>query len=155
MADYMESEGGTPTLDAFVQANLERGVGEMPCYLTANQVNNYIREGVPRLAIDTSNGQVLQEALPNSHVIKAFNTLSTRQMIDPASSGGPVSIPLAGNDDAAKATVAELVAGMGLEPVDVGPIENAHFVEGMLVLWMYGRVTGQPFDFHLRRTGSQ
>ena len=130
-------------------------LGDLSGKIVIDPTNNYIREGVPRLATDTSNGQALQEALPDSHVIKAFNTLNTRQMIDPASSGGPVSIPLAGNDDAAKATVAELVAGMGLEPVDVGPIENAHFVEGMLVLWMYGRVTGQPFDFHLRRTGSQ
>jgi predicted dinucleotide-binding enzyme len=130
-------------------------LGDLSGKIVIDPTNNYIREGVPRLATETSNGQALQEALPDAHVIKAFNTLSTRQMIDPDSSGGPVSIPLAGNDDDAKSTVAELVAGMGLEPVDVGPIENAHFVEGMLVLWMYGRVTGQPFDFHLRRTGPQ
>jgi predicted dinucleotide-binding enzyme len=130
-------------------------LGDLSGKIVIDPTNNYIREGVPRLATDTSNGQALQAALPDAHVVKAFNTLSTRQMIDPDSSGGPVSIPLAGNDDDAKSTVAELVSGMGLEPVDVGPIENAHFVEGMLVLWMYGRVTGQPFDFHLRRTGSR
>lgn len=130
--------------------DIATGLGDLSGKIVIDPTNNYIREGVPRLAVETSNGQLIQSALPGARVVKAFNTLSTRQMIDPDSSGGPVSIPLAGNDDAAKAAVAELVAGMGLEPVDVGPIENAHFVEGMLVLWMYGRVNGQPFDFHLR-----
>jgi predicted dinucleotide-binding enzyme len=127
------------------------GLGDLAGKIVIDPTNHYIREGTPRLAADISNGEALQAALPDSKVVKAFNTLSTRQMIDPASSGGPVSIPLAANDADAKAAVATLVSGMGLEPVDVGPIENARFVEGMLVLWMYGRVSGQPFDFHLRR----
>jgi predicted dinucleotide-binding enzyme len=131
--------------------DIATSLGDLSGKIIIDPTNNYIREGVPRLAVETSNGELLQAALPDARVVKAFNTLNTRQMIDPDSSGGPVSIPLAGNDDAAKAKVAALVAGIGLEPVDVGPIENAHFVEGMLVLWMYGRVTGQPFDFHLRR----
>ena len=39
---------------------------------------------------------------------------------------------------------------MGLEPVDVGPIQNARHVEGMLVLWVHARVNGQAFNYHLR-----
>jgi predicted dinucleotide-binding enzyme len=130
--------------------DIATSLGDLSGKIIIDPTNNYIRDGVPRLAIETSNGQAIQAALPTARVVKAFNTLSTRQMIDPQSSGGPVSIPLVGNDNAAKAKVAELIAGIGLEPIDVGPIENAHFVEGMLVLWMYGRVSGQPFDFHLR-----
>ena len=86
--------------------------------------------------------------------MKAFNTLSWRQIVDPDSSGGPVTIPLVGNDEAAKATVANLVTGMGLEPIDLGPIQNARHVEGMLVLWMHARLNGRPFDYHLRQQGS-
>jgi predicted dinucleotide-binding enzyme len=75
-------------------------------------------------------------------------------MVDPDSSGGPVSIPLAGNSDDAKATVAELVERMGLEAIDVGPVENARWVEGMLMLWIKNRYGSdrQNFDFHLRKT---
>jgi len=64
-----------------------------------------------------------------------------------------VSIPLAGNSAQAKQKVAALVEGMGLEAIDVGPVENAHWVEGMLILWIDNRYGSerQNFDFHLRK----
>jgi len=104
-------------------------------------------------AVDTSNAEIIQAAAPGAHVVKAFNTLNWRTMIDPDSAGGPVSIPLAGNSDQAKQKVAALVEGMGLEAIDVGPVENAHWVEGMLILWIDNRYGSerQNFDFHLRK----
>jgi predicted dinucleotide-binding enzyme len=103
--------------------------------------------------VESSNGEIIQNAAPDAYVVKAFNTLNWRTMVDPDESGGPVSIPLAGNSGSAKKTVAKLVAEMGLEPIDVGPIEYAHWVEGMLILWInnhYGSVR-EPFEFHLRK----
>jgi predicted dinucleotide-binding enzyme len=42
---------------------------------------------------------------------------------------------------------------MGLEAIDVGGVENAHWVEGMLMLWINNRYgTRESFDFHLRKT---
>ena len=106
-----------------------------------------------RHAVDTSNAEIIQEAAPGADVVKAFNTLNWKTMIDPASSGGPVSIPLAGDSRSAKQTVAGLVTGMGLEPIDVGGIENAHWVEGMLILWINNRYsTRDSFDYYLRKT---
>lgn len=104
-------------------------------------------------AVDTSNAEIIQALAPGSYVVKAFNALSWRTMIDPESAGGPVSIPLAGNNDQAKQKVAALVEGMGLEAIDVGPVENAHWVEGMLILWIDNRYGSerQNFDFHLRK----
>ena len=87
---------------------------------------------------------------PDARVVKAFNTLNYQQMIDPASSGGPVSIPLAGDDADAKAFVAHLAEGMGLEPVDIGTVRFAHVLEGMLVIWVNARRSGRPYDYHLR-----
>jgi predicted dinucleotide-binding enzyme len=73
-------------------------------------------------------------------------------MLDPESAGGPVSIPLVGDSAEAKAVVATLVEGIGLEPIDLGPVRYAHFVEGMLILWINNRyVRREPFDFHLRK----
>ena len=41
---------------------------------------------------------------------------------------------------------------MGLEPIDVGPIKHARYVEGMLVLWINNQYkTNKPFDFYLRK----
>lgn len=135
--------------------SITRGLGDLSGKIIIDPTNNYSRDGIPHLAGEISNGEIIQAVAPNAHVIKAFNTLSWRQMVDPESSGGPVSIPLAGNDAGAKAKVAEIVAGMGLEPVDVGPIQNARHVEGMLVLWIHARGNGQAFDYHLRPAPSE
>ena len=104
-------------------------------------------------AAEDSNARIIQDIAPDAYVVKAFNTLNWKTMIDPDSSGGPVSIPLAGDSGRAKKEVAELVAGMGLEPIDVGGIESARWVEGMLILWINNRFgTRDSFDFHLRKT---
>ncbi len=105
-------------------------------------------------AVDTSNAEIIQAAAPGAHVVKAFNTLNWGTMVDPSSAGGPVSIPLVGDSGMAKKKVAELVEGMGLEPIDVGPLEDARWVEGMLILWINNRYgsTRDSFDFHLRRS---
>lgn len=103
-------------------------------------------------SVATSNAQIVQALQPDADVVKAFNTLSWKTMADPESAGGPVSVPLAGNSRSAKKVVAKLVAGMGLEPIDVGNVENAHWVEGMLLLWINNRFsTRDSFDFYLRK----
>jgi predicted dinucleotide-binding enzyme len=109
-------------------------------------------DGYLTLSYDTSSAEVIQATAPDAHVVKAFNTLNWRQMVDPDSSG--VSIPLVGDDAAAKAKVAELVEGMGLEAIDVGPLRYARHVEGMLLIWIhnrYGAGEGPAFDYHLRK----
>lgn len=104
-------------------------------------------------AVATSNAEILQDLAPEADVVKAFNTLNWKTMINPEESGGPVSIPLAGNSRDAKKVVAKLAEGMGLEPIDVGKVENAHWVEGMLILWINNRFsTRDSFDFYLRKT---
>lgn len=105
-----------------------------------------------RHAVPTSNTQVIQEIAPDAEVVKAFNTLGWKTMTDPETAGGPVSVPLAGNSSRAKKTVAKLVEGMGLEPIDVGSVENAHWLEGMAILLLNNRYgTRESFDYHLRK----
>ena len=111
-------------------------------------------DGFLTLSYDTSAAEIIQRTAPGAHVVKAFNTLNWRTMVDPDSSGGPVSIPLVGDSAEAKAKVAELVEGMGLEAVDVGPLRYARHVEGMLLIWIhnrYGAGEGPAFDYHLRK----
>jgi len=82
-----------------------------------------------RYGVSTSNGEVVQAAVPDARVVKAFNTISWQSMINPEESKGPLYVPLAGNDDAAKEVVAKLVARMGLKSIDLGGIESAHWTE--------------------------
>lgn len=100
-----------------------------------------------------SNAERIQAIAPDAHVVKAFNTLNWRVMVDPESAGGPVSIPLVGDDPGAKRKVASIVAAMGLDPIDVGGLGNARWVEGLSVLLLNNMIRqAEPFNFYLRRS---
>lgn len=100
------------------------------------------------LGVDTSNAQIIQDAAPGAYVVKAFSTLNWHQMVEP---GGAITIPIAGDNDLAKERVAELIAGMDLESMDLGPVKYAHWIEGMTILWINNRISSRPkFEFHLR-----
>ena len=129
-------------------------LGDLYGKIIIDPTNPLVRKGGLTVhGVDTSNAEIIQAAAPDAHVVKAFNSLNWRTMIDPDSSGGPVSIPLVGDDADAKARVAALVDGMGLEPIDLGPLAHARWVEGMLILWINNRRSDrESFEFHLRRT---
>jgi NADPH-dependent F420 reductase len=133
---------------------ITRGLGDLSGKIIIDPTNPLQRR-MNRLehAVDTSNAEIIQAAAPDAHVVKALNTLNWKTMVDPTSAGGPVSVPIVGDDGHAKKTVAELVAGMGLEPIDVGPLRDARWVEGMLILWINNRYGSlrPSFDYHLRQ----
>ena len=128
-----------------------QGLGDLSGKIILDPTNRLERrdDGYAYYTAATSNAELIQAAAPDAHVVKAFNTLNFRTMIDP---GGPVTIALAGNDAEAKARIAELVAGMGLEPMDVGPVGAAHVLEGMLSIWVNARGAGTPYDYHCNRS---
>lgn len=94
----------------------------------------------------------VQALAPGASVVKAFNTLNYTIMEDPSRAGGPVTVPIAGNDEAAKERVARLVEDVGLEPLDVGPLQAAEYLEEMLRLALGFRElnSGLAFDYYLR-----
>ncbi len=108
-------------------------------------------DGLREYGVESSNGELIQAMAPGAKVVKAFNTMSWETMVDPASTGGPVTVPLAGNDPEAKAVVAAIAEGMGLETVDLGPIRYAHVVEGLYLIWGNARTLGMPFNYHFRK----
>ena len=107
-------------------------------------------DGLRDFAVDPSNAEWIQRWAPQSRVVKAFNTMGWETMVDPDSTGGPVTVPIVGDDSVAKAVVAGLIEGMGLEPIDLGPVRYAHVVEGMYLVWGNARALGNPFHYHLR-----
>lgn len=129
------------------------GLGDLAGKIIIDPTNPITRSTLEfEHALETSNGEIIQNAAPGANVVKAFNTLTWGAMIDPDSTGGPVSIPLVGNSDEAKKVVATLVDGMGLEAIDLGPIENARWLEGMAILLINNTFGPRDaFNFSLRK----
>jgi NADPH-dependent F420 reductase len=88
-------------------------------------------DGLRDYAFHDSNAERIQALAPDAFVVKAFSTLGSYTMLDPSVAESPVSIPIAGDDAAAKRVVADLASGIGLVPVDVGPLRYAHVIEGL------------------------
>ncbi|MEQ8510623.1 MAG: NAD(P)-binding domain-containing protein [Rhodospirillaceae bacterium] len=102
------------------------------------------------VAADPSTAELIQSWAPKAHVVKAFNTLTRAFMVDPSAAEGPITIPLAGDNQAAKAVVAALVEAMGLEPLDLGPLSHARSIEAMGQLYVAQGYQGRTrFEFYL------
>ena len=69
-------------------------------------------------------------------VVKAFNTIGAANFGNAQFGSEKADGYYCGDDAGAKATVRELVAAAGLDPVDVGPLRNARLLEPLAMLWI-------------------
>jgi NADPH-dependent F420 reductase len=83
---------------------------------------------------DTSAAEELQKLLPNSKVIKAFNTVFAADFASPVIDGKQVDAFIAGNDADALETVSALVATAGFNPIVAGELSVSRTLESMTVL---------------------
>lgn len=79
----------------------------------------------------TSGAEEMQARLPEARVVKAFNTVLAARQADPTIAGVRLDGFVAGDDEEAKAVVLELVASLGLHPIDAGSLEMARYLEAM------------------------
>jgi 8-hydroxy-5-deazaflavin:NADPH oxidoreductase len=77
----------------------------------------------------------LQEAFPQSHFVKAFNSVGAAHMVDPQYAGGKPTMFICGNNPAAKTTVTGLLTQLGWETADMGHVESARAIEPLCMLW--------------------
>jgi predicted dinucleotide-binding enzyme len=66
---------------------------------------------------------------PDARWVKAFNTNFANTLVEGKVAGQPLDVLIAGDDDDAKATVAELAEGGGLNAIDAGPLGRARELE--------------------------
>ncbi len=88
-----------------------------------------------------SGAEQVQEWAPGARVVKAFNTVFAQNMTTGKVKGESLSLLVASDDVDAKKGVLDLGKGIGFDPVDVGPLSNARYLEalGFLIIQLgYG-----------------
>lgn len=101
-------------------------------------IANPIDEDFSRLITDsdTSAAEELQQWLPNSKVVKAFNTTFAADFNQPVIDGKQVDAFIAGNDEKAIRSVIELVETAGFNPIIAGDLSVSGTLERMQLLLM-------------------
>jgi len=87
------------------------------------------------LAIEgTSGAEAVQQSAGATPVVKAFNTVFASRYAAPTEGGQPLQVLLAGDDESAKARVAELASSLGFAPLDAGGLRLARSLEEIAFL---------------------
>ena len=80
-------------------------------------------------ASGTSAAEEIQAAVPAARVVKAFNTVFAENYTNPTLASAGVFVPVASDDDEAAAQVVALAASLGFDPLHVGALAAARFIE--------------------------
>ena len=86
---------------------------------------------------DSSAAEELAKRVPPSaKLVKAFNTTFAGTLVEGQVAGEPLDVFIAGDDEEAKQTVADLARSGGLNPIDAGPLRRARELERLGFLHM-------------------
>ena len=96
-------------------------------------------------ASNSSAAEELQKLLPNSKVIKAFNTTFAADFATPVIDGKQADAFIAGNDAEALQTVSEVVATAGFNPIVAGDLSVSRTLENMQLLLIQ---LGMKYDYN-------
>lgn len=147
-----ELRGEVVILAVYYPGNLElaRELGDKLAGKVVVDIANPLNETFDGLATapGTSAAEGLAESAPSgARVVKAFNTTFSGTLVEGEVAGQPLDVFIAGDDDEAKETVAQLVSDGGLRAIDVGPLERARQLEGLGFL---GITLQQPLGLNFR-----
>jgi NADPH-dependent F420 reductase len=128
-----------------------RSLGDLRGKILVDPTNPRVMasDGFADYPIEGSNAERIARLAPGAHVVKAFSTLGAETMLDPQVAQGPVTVPIVGDDRAAKERVAALAREIGLEAVDVGPLRHARIIEGLH--YLRANALGGRINYHFPR----
>jgi hypothetical protein len=143
--------GGMVTLAALEQAG-EDNIGDKVLVDVSNPLD--FSQGMPpQLAVANTDsvGEQVQRRFPSARVVKSLNTMNCAVMIDPGAVPGYHNVFVSGDDDAAKATVTDLLGQFGwprAAVIDLGDIKSARGAEALVLFWVFlrGALGGNQFN---------
>lgn len=118
---------------------IARGLGEGLAGKVVVDISNPVNQTFDGLATEpgTAAAEELAKTAPaGTRVVKAFNTTFAGTLVEGEVAGQPLDVFIAGDDEGAKETVAQLARDGGLRAIDVGPLERARHLESLGFLHM-------------------
>ena len=97
-------------------------------------------------------GERIQRELPETKVVKSFNTVACDVMVDASRVGGDSDLFVSGNDAEAKATVSRFAREQfgWKNVVDLGDITTARGTEAYLLFWVRAWGVLKTGDFNIK-----
>ena len=129
-------EGADVVILAIPYTAVDEVLGELGSQLAGKvlvDATNPLKPDYSGLATNGSSGaEEIQRKAQGARVVKAFNTAFAARQADPNVAGGlRADGYVAGDDEEAKQAVLGLLADIGFNPVDAGPLAMAQYLEGM------------------------
>ena len=108
-------------------------------------IANPLDETFRGLALEptTSAAEELAKAVPQSRVVKAFNTVPAMPLLDGELDSARLDTFIASDDEAAKAVLIDALAGSGLRALDAGALANSRLLERLTA---FGIELGQRYE---------
>jgi predicted dinucleotide-binding enzyme len=145
---------GNASLDALDAAGAENLAGKV--LIDVANALDFSQGRPPLVGVSTGDsvGEQIQRAFPEAKVVKALNTVNASVMVDPGLVPGEHDLFISGNDEQAKAQVAELLQSFGWPAeriLDLGDITAARAQELYVALWvrLMGVAGGAAFNIHV------
>lgn len=144
--------GEVVILAVYYPGNLEiaRDLGDKLAGKVVVDISNPLNQTFDGLATapgTSASEEVAATAAAGARVVKAFNTTFSGTLVEGQVAGQPLDVLIAGDDEEAKETVAQLVRDGNLRAIDVGPLERARHLEGLGFLHM---MVQQPLGLNFR-----
>jgi 8-hydroxy-5-deazaflavin:NADPH oxidoreductase len=94
------------------------------------------------LGYDTSASEEIARRVPQTHIVKAFNTVSAATMADPYYEGKPATLFYCGDNADAKKVVDRLAVDLDFQAVDAGPLTASRYLEPLAMLYIQLAMNG-------------
>lgn len=152
----VDVSGAVAYSDIIIVAIQWRNLGSMPVFRAEGKIivdttNPYKDDGTFFELGDDISSTMVKDHFPGGRLVKAFNTIWYKHLIESGNSDLPLgerrAIPICGDDKDAKEKISQLIQEIGFGPIDTGSLIEGTKIQGIHGV-LYNRV------LTVRETGS-